>query len=128
MDFKIDNIIGKVEDKADWAAFGIGVYERLPDISALMKYFTSRQVLDELKKDTNLQYLWNKLWNSDHLYSTMFKYSVIAYIAGELGILPARYKKIAEKVAWGSGLAGAVSWGHGGSGGSGSGGSGHGFQ
>lgn len=110
----IQNILMK---KADYVAFLASAYERLPDVGDIFNHYTSfgedRGALYELRKNlTNMDSLRWSLWDSPHLYTTIFKTATIARVAIELGLIPPKYKKALEKAMLGSGLGAITLPGH----------------
>lgn len=113
MNINLGGITKTLMDKADWIAFLYSAYSRLGgDIGLMIDYYTGRKpynALHELTKTiSNLDLLKHKLWDSPHAYTGIFKLATYARIGAEFGIVPAKYKKLSEKVMWGSGLAAAT--------------------
>ena len=112
LNLNVSGIIGKLQKNAEWLAFLAGIYNRYPNISALMEHLNPLNPLGmvaEVQRTlSDFGLLKHKLVDSSHLYTTMFKGSIIAYLLAELGIIPSKYKKLATKVAWGSGGAALV--------------------
>ena len=119
-------VLGAVQKNAMPLTVGGGMLARMMEQSGgdvfqavqdLVRYATSTGtdgLLEELKKDTDLTYLLHKLFGTNHLYATLLKVGIAAWIAGELGVIPAKYKKLGQDVATGSAIAGVLSWGSGG--------------
>lgn len=98
-------------NKADLIAFALSAYQRYPDMGRLMEHYTNvdpsqygalGQALATFK---DLKLLKFKLWDSPHLYTTLFKGGVFAYLAAEVGLIDKKYKKVAQKLMMGSGAA-----------------------
>jgi hypothetical protein len=109
---KINSIIGKAEDKADWIAGILGAWERFNgDIGRIIDHYTRLDPKGEgvatevLRTLSNWKLLTYKLLQSPHVYTTEFKVGLGLYLASEFGLIPAKHKKTAEKILWGSGLA-----------------------
>lgn len=109
LNINVGGIIKKIESKADWVAFLVAAYSRYPDISRLIEHYTNVgeggalwQAGQTLQIPGLLKY---KLWESPHLYTTAFKYSLFARLLAEIDILPAKYKKLTEKIMIGAGAA-----------------------
>ena len=60
---------------------------------------------------TNLETLKFKLLESPHLYTMEFKLGIAAYIAGELGIIPAKYGELGKNIAIGGAIAAVTTGG-----------------
>ena len=127
MNLNVGGIMKKLEQNADWVAALISVYQRFDgNLDQVWQQYTSTRVMNEIQN--TLTHPWlikHKLLESDHLYTGLFKAGIGAYIASELGIIPSKYKNIAKKIMWGSGVAAITlpgsgeSHSHGSSGGSG---------
>ena len=112
LNLNVSGIVGKLQKNAEWLAFLAGAYERFGNLGGVVNQLNVLKgpqagVILELQRclaDPNI--LKYKLLDSPHLYTTMFKGSIIAYLLAELGIIiPSKYKKLATKIAWGSGIA-----------------------
>jgi hypothetical protein len=104
----LEGIFDKAKDHADKIAFALAAYERLGGIDGMANHFLAhpQNVLGEVTRTlTSLDLLKYKLLDSPHAYSGIFKISAIARILAEIGIVPAQYKGLTEKIMWGSGLA-----------------------
>lgn len=53
---------------------------------------------------TSPNYLIFKLFQSNHLYTALVKIGIAGYVAGEVGLIPAKWKNVSKKVAWNAGL------------------------
>lgn len=105
----IDGIIGKIEDKADWAAGIAAVYLRslegdfpITDLPASIM-----TQLGFLFKDP-VNIIKYKLWDSTHAYTGLFKIGALLWGAHQVGLVDARYGKIGEKIAKGAGIVALV--------------------
>ena len=111
MNFNVKGIQKKLMDKADWVAFLVSAWERYDgNIGGILGHYTSLDpehgFLNELRRNlTNIGSLKWSLWESPHLYTTIFKISTMARLAVEVGLIPPKYKKTLEKVMLGSGIA-----------------------
>lgn len=118
VNFNLNGIQKKLMDKADWIAFLAGAWERYNgDLSAMFKHYTTvnseRGFLLELRRNlTNMDSLKWSLWDSPHLYTTIFKTTTIARLLVEVGLIPPKYKKVIEKAMLGSGLGAITLPGH----------------
>lgn len=110
MNISLGGIKGKLMSKADIVAFAVSAYQRYP-MDRLMEHYTDfdpngsgvvMQLIETLKDPKLLKY---KLWDSPHLYSTLFKGGFFAYLAAEVGLIDKKYKNVAVKVMKGSGAA-----------------------
>lgn len=108
MNISAGGIISKLKKNADWASFLVTALERYP-LDRLVDHYTNFgeggflwQAAETLKDRQLLKY---KLWDSPHLYTTAFKYSLIARLLAEIGIVPSKYKKLTEKIMKGAGAA-----------------------
>lgn len=101
----VGGIVSKLEKNAELVTAGISVYQRFGNISDSINHFTSMDVFTEVQRTfTEKGLLKFKLLDSPHLYSGLFKIGAALYVGKELGIVPARWGKIGEKVAIGSGV------------------------
>jgi hypothetical protein len=104
----LEGIFDKAKDHADKIAFIVAAWERLGGIDGIANHYLAnpQNVFGEVTRSiTDLNLLKYKLLDSPHAYSGIFKISAIARILAELGIVPAQYKALTEKIMWGSGLA-----------------------
>jgi len=106
MNFNPSGILNKLKGNAELVTFLASAYKRFNgDIGAILHNYTSQDFLQNLGfsiQDFNsIKYY---LFESPHLYSTIFKTSFIVWIAGELGFLK-QYQTLAKKAMWGSGIA-----------------------
>ena len=116
MDINLGGITKKLEDNAPLVAFIASAYSRFDgDIDKLLGQFTSGNFL----KEAQASLTWPNLLLAKldlkkvsgyggHLYGGLFKGGILAYVLAEIGIIPAKYKKLATDVMWGSGLAAVV--------------------
>lgn len=99
----------KLINKADLIAFIASAYERYPDINRLFEHYTNFGEGGFLWQAgatlSDIHLLRYKLWESSHLYTTLFKGGLIAYLATELGFIDKKWRKTLEKVLLGSGAA-----------------------
>lgn len=107
MNISVGGIVGKLKKNADWAAFLITAYERYPDVGRLIEHYSNipnwlNQIAMTVQDKTLLKW---KLWNSPHLYTAAFKYSLLARLGIEVGIVPSKYKTLTEKIMKGAGFA-----------------------
>lgn len=104
MNINTSGIVNKLSKHADILAFIASGYYRFDgDFGGIIKNYTSKDFLQNLKFTLkNPKY---SLWDSDHLYTMLFKGGVFAYLAAELGIIAPKYKAIAKKVMTGAGIA-----------------------
>lgn len=111
MNISLGGIKGKIVSKADIVAFLLAAYQRYPDMGRLADHYMNidpsqygglGQALATLKDPKLLKF---KLWDSPHLYTTLFKGGVFAYLAAEMGLIDKKWKKTAVKVMKGSGAA-----------------------
>lgn len=104
MNINTSGIMKKLTDKADLIAFLASGYYRFDgDTGRFLRNYTSKDFMQNLKwaiKDPKFF-----LWDSDHLYTQLFKGGVYAWLAAEFGIIQPKYKAIAKKVMWGAGVA-----------------------
>lgn len=102
----VGGLIGKLEKNADYVAAALCVYDRFKgDVGQIFRHFTSKDFLDELQASiTSLDQLKYKLLESPNLYTGVFKMSAIGYLLAEAGLINAKYKRLAQKLMWGSGL------------------------
>ena len=111
MPFNLKGIQKKLMDKADWVAFLASTWERYDgNISGILGHYISLDpehgFLNELRRNlTNIGSLKWSLWESPHLYTTIFKISTMARLGVEVGLIPPKYKKTLEKAMLGSGIA-----------------------
>lgn len=109
MNLNVSGIMGKLQKNAEWLALLAGLYERYPSVGGLMEHLNPLNkmgAMAEIQRTlSDFGLLKHKLLDSPHLYTSMFKGSIIAYLLAELGIIPSKYKKLASKIAWGSGAA-----------------------
>lgn len=119
---KINNIIDKAQDKADWIAGLLSAWERFDgNIDQIISYYmklnpkdpsgVGYQVMETLKDPSLLTY---KLFRAPHMYSTAVKIGLGAYLAADFGLIAAKWKKTGEKIAWGAGIAAVTLPGSGG--------------
>lgn len=121
MDLKLGGITKKLEDNAAILAFAGSAYSRQPDITALINHFTNLNTEgissgsgnygalgEAILTLTDMQQLKYKLIDSDHLYTTLFKVGIGAYLASEFGIIGAKWKSIGKDIAKGAGAAAIV--------------------
>ena len=115
------NVLGKLEDNAMLLTVLGASYARMSEdgdaINGLIHHFTTFSTTDgvvsELLADFGLKagsgdmaatLKW-KLWDSPHLYTLLIKLGIGAYLAGELGFIGARYKKLGVNVGKGAAIA-----------------------
>lgn len=109
----LGGIKNKLMSKADWIAYVMSAWERIPDMDVLFKHitdFSTEGALGEIGKsltwkgaDGSPLIVW-KLMKSGHLYSSLFKVGGLAMILDELnlGIIPKQYLKVGKKLVMGS--------------------------
>ena len=108
MNINASGIINKIKANADWTAAILSYYDRMgTDFGAWLDYAIRKDGLQFVVQDSfkSLDNIKHKLFHSDHLSSTMFKGALLARLLVEIGIVPPKYKKLTEKVMWGSGIA-----------------------
>ena len=108
MNLNVSGVMNKVKKNADWLAFLLSAYQRFDgDIGQVVKHYTSAKPLNVLQHVLSNpgMTLKHRLWESEHGYTGLFKISLIAYLATEFGLLPNKYKGLAKKIMWGSGVA-----------------------
>lgn len=102
-------IINKLKKNADWVAFLASVYARHGDLQWALDYYTDFGAHGALAQAqwslSSMRNLTFKLFKSEQMYTGVFKISAIARLLAEFDIVPAKYKKLTEKLMWGSGLA-----------------------
>lgn len=121
MNINTNGIISKLKSKADIVAFIIANYEQHGGVGDVFNYYTQSNM--EFLKEAGRTFtipglLKHKLWDSPHLYTTLIKTGIFAYLGIEIGVLDKKWKKTIEKMMWGAGLAALTNYGSGPSGGS----------
>lgn len=111
MDINLGGIKGKLEKNAMAITFALTAWERAGSLNGVINQYTNFRSsgqgnygfigeLENTLRNTGL--LKYKLLDSPHMYTTAFKYSAIAYIAAELGVIPVHYKKLTKDVMIGA--------------------------
>lgn len=95
---------------ADWVAFLVAAYSRQGGIEPILSHYMAfppnyGAIVEIQRTLEDLSLLQWKLLKSHHMYSGIFKMSLIARLLAEIGIVPSQYKKTTEKLMWGSGIA-----------------------
>jgi hypothetical protein len=123
----IGNTVGKIEkiviDNATILSFFGSALARAGEanpadpigelISMLNPIGTSYGPIYEIMHNLNFAGLKYKLIDSPHAATTLFKIGIGAWIASELGVIPAKYGSLGKKVATGAGIAALITPGSG---------------
>jgi hypothetical protein len=106
MDINIGGITKKLEDNAEWLVLLASAYERLGSIDGIVQQYTTSDVMTEVQRTlTRPALLKHKLLDAPHLYSGVFKISLLGRLLAEMDILPSKYKRLTEKLMLGSAIA-----------------------
>ena len=97
-------------------AFILANYEQHSGLGGTFQYYTQKNL--EFLKEAGRTFsseglLKHKLWDSPHLYTSLIKAGVFAYLGVEVGVLDKKWKKTIEKVLVGAGLAALTNYGSG---------------
>lgn len=122
MNINTSGIISKLKNKADIVAFIVSNYEQHGGVGKAFNYYTQSDM--EFLKEAGRTFttpglLKHKLWDSPHLYTTLIKTGIFAYLGIEIGVLDKKWKSTIEKMIKGAGLAALTNYGSGPSGSSG---------
>lgn len=107
LNLNMSNIMKKLEHNSHWLSFLASGVHRLGSIGHVMGYYAQGEYMAQIQAILEQPHggLEWRLWKSPHLYTKLFQAGLIARLAIEGGILPAKYKKLTENVMLGSGIA-----------------------
>ena len=104
---KLGGIVTKALNKADWIAGIASVISRYggTNIGHLMQDLPKE--IEWLMKDPLIRIQY-KLFTSPHLYTQLFKLGMMGWLAGQTGLVDAKWGKAGMKVMKGAGIAALV--------------------